>query len=239
MSRPQTFLNSESGAVTVDWVVLTGSLVGLGMATMAVVSGGVENLSRDIDAMLRSDAWSMFDNGLIEMARFDFSGGNSAGWIGGQVMNMGGTLGELLVIGPNAGANFTLEVPEGTELAYMAFDLIAGDSLDNSDRWGVDTATLLINDVPVALATDNHNGPITFEIPQVDGTTVEATVLVEPTDLGGNPNWEDSSARVTVMVDQPTADLQFELASGANQSINDEFWGIDNFGSGTNGAPGF
>ncbi len=44
----KTFAHSESGAVTVDWVVLTAALVGLGLAVMAVVSGGVENLSTDI-----------------------------------------------------------------------------------------------------------------------------------------------------------------------------------------------
>ena len=36
-----TFAKSESGAVTVDWVVLTAALVGLGLAVMAVVSSGV------------------------------------------------------------------------------------------------------------------------------------------------------------------------------------------------------
>lgn len=41
------FLKDQSGAVTVDWVVLTSAIVGLGMATTAVVSGGVENLSTD------------------------------------------------------------------------------------------------------------------------------------------------------------------------------------------------
>ena len=44
----KNFVASESGAVTVDWVVLTAALVGLGLAVMAVVSGGVENLSTDI-----------------------------------------------------------------------------------------------------------------------------------------------------------------------------------------------
>lgn len=145
-----SFWEDESGAIAVDWVVLTGSLVGLGVATMAVVSGGVEDLSRDIAGQLRSDDWSMFNNGLIELSNFDFSGGDAAGWIGGQVMDMGGQIGELLVIGPQAGAAFSLEVPEGTEMAYMAFDLVAGDSLDNGLRWGVDTATLMINNVPVA-----------------------------------------------------------------------------------------
>ena len=48
----QNFAKSESGAVTVDWVVLTAALVGLGLAVMAVVSGGVENLSQDIGQSL-------------------------------------------------------------------------------------------------------------------------------------------------------------------------------------------
>ena len=47
-----TFAKSESGAVTVDWVVLTAALVGLGLAVMAVVSSGVENLGTDIRTSL-------------------------------------------------------------------------------------------------------------------------------------------------------------------------------------------
>ena len=41
------YIKSESGAVTVDWVVLTASLVGLGLAVGAVVSAGVQDLSTD------------------------------------------------------------------------------------------------------------------------------------------------------------------------------------------------
>ncbi len=52
----KTFLNSESGAVTVDWVVLTAAIVGLGLAVMAVVSAGVENLSSDIETQLTNQA---------------------------------------------------------------------------------------------------------------------------------------------------------------------------------------
>lgn len=46
--RISTFAALESGAVTVDWVVLTSGLVGLGLATASVVSSGIENLSGDI-----------------------------------------------------------------------------------------------------------------------------------------------------------------------------------------------
>lgn len=56
-----SFLSSESGAVTVDWVVLTSALVGLGLATAGVVSGGIADLSGEIQlALLDTDttvAW--------------------------------------------------------------------------------------------------------------------------------------------------------------------------------------
>ncbi|MEM8823282.1 MAG: pilus assembly protein [Pseudomonadota bacterium] len=48
-----SFAADESGAVTVDWVVLTAALVGLGLAVMTVVRGGVSNLSGDVDTTLR------------------------------------------------------------------------------------------------------------------------------------------------------------------------------------------
>jgi hypothetical protein len=50
----QHFIRDESGAVTVDWVVLTSGLVGLGLATVAVVSAGAENLTGDIAVHLAS-----------------------------------------------------------------------------------------------------------------------------------------------------------------------------------------
>ena len=48
----KNFRNDESGAVTVDWVVLTAAIVGLGIAVLTSVGGGVTNLSGDIAANL-------------------------------------------------------------------------------------------------------------------------------------------------------------------------------------------
>ena len=42
------FLADETGAVTTDWVVLAATLIGLAIATLTMVSGGVENLSIEI-----------------------------------------------------------------------------------------------------------------------------------------------------------------------------------------------
>jgi len=54
----KNFSKDESGAVTVDWVVLTAAIVGLGIAVLAAVSNGVENLSDDIDTQLSGQGTS-------------------------------------------------------------------------------------------------------------------------------------------------------------------------------------
>ncbi len=51
----KTFRNDEDGAVTVDWVVLTAAIVGLGIAVYGVISGGIEDLSNDINGELKKD----------------------------------------------------------------------------------------------------------------------------------------------------------------------------------------
>ncbi len=44
------FLNDESGAVTVDWVVLTAAIVGLGIAVLTSVSGGTTTFADKISS---------------------------------------------------------------------------------------------------------------------------------------------------------------------------------------------
>ena len=44
----KSFKSDESGAVTVDWVVLTAAIVGLGMVVMQTVGGGITALGDDI-----------------------------------------------------------------------------------------------------------------------------------------------------------------------------------------------
>lgn len=39
-ARFKGYISDETGAITVDWVVLTSAIVGLGVAVIATVSGG-------------------------------------------------------------------------------------------------------------------------------------------------------------------------------------------------------
>ena len=48
------FHNEEDGAVTVDWVVLTAAVVGLGVAALAAVKSGTGSLTTKINNYLSS-----------------------------------------------------------------------------------------------------------------------------------------------------------------------------------------
>ena len=48
----KNFRNDEDGAVTVDWVVLTAAIVGLGLAVMLSVRTGAADLAADIGTNL-------------------------------------------------------------------------------------------------------------------------------------------------------------------------------------------
>ncbi len=48
----KSFAANESGAVTVDWVVLTAAIVGLGIAVIASVRTGTSTLAGNIETAL-------------------------------------------------------------------------------------------------------------------------------------------------------------------------------------------
>ncbi|WP_058262394.1 hypothetical protein [Thalassovita gelatinovora] len=49
------FRQDEDGAVTVDWVVLTAAVVGLGIAAVATVSNGIDTASNTLVNDLTTD----------------------------------------------------------------------------------------------------------------------------------------------------------------------------------------
>ena len=50
------FHEAEDGAVTVDWVVLTAAVVGLGIAALAAVKGGMKTLTTNINSQLSAQS---------------------------------------------------------------------------------------------------------------------------------------------------------------------------------------
>lgn len=65
------FRDNESGAVTVDWVVLTAAIVGIAMAVIILISGGVRDASNNILGSINTN-WS-FSFGIKNAeSYFDF-----------------------------------------------------------------------------------------------------------------------------------------------------------------------
>mgnify|MGYP001014282870 CR=1 FL=1 len=52
LNTVKAFVANESGAVTVDWVVLTAAIVGLGLAVVTSVRSGVSSLGTSISSSL-------------------------------------------------------------------------------------------------------------------------------------------------------------------------------------------
>lgn len=51
-ARISGLITDEDGAVTVDWVVLTASLVMLGMASMFIVAGNIPGLTDKVSSVV-------------------------------------------------------------------------------------------------------------------------------------------------------------------------------------------
>ncbi|WP_374396882.1 hypothetical protein [Tabrizicola sp.] len=63
MTKFSAFLKDEAGAVTVDWVVLTAAVVGLGLLIFTFVRPAVSNLAGAIATELESAKTCMTSDG--------------------------------------------------------------------------------------------------------------------------------------------------------------------------------
>ncbi|MGL4238628.1 hypothetical protein [Tabrizicola sp.] len=63
MTKFSAFLKDEAGAVTVDWVVLTAAVVGLGLLIFTFVRPAVSNLAVSIQTELGQAQLCMESNG--------------------------------------------------------------------------------------------------------------------------------------------------------------------------------
>ena len=201
--------------------MLTAALVGLGMASLAVASAGVENISEEtasdlagtsIVTRFASAASSLFDS--------DFSNG-IGGWLGGSAAALAG-FGDVLQLDPGETAELTLNVPVGADSATISFDLIAGDDLDAGD-----TATIMINGQTVSVYEDDH-GNVTFSDNAPSGITVSVEHQNINDPLGGGGHGHDSVSTYTITVSDPGPSITLGVNSGANQSTSNEFYALDN-----------
>ena len=211
------FLREETGAVTVDWVVLASAIVGLGMATTAVVSGGVESLSEETAEELASTSIRTRFASVVSLFSGDFSDGNG-GFTGGSVISAPG-FGDILQIGQNETVELTLDVPPGSSTATIGFDLIAADDFDG------DTATIFVNGQAVSVYTDN-DGNVTVSDNGVSGISVSVNQQYTNANNGGGA-LGDSRATYSITVDNPGSSITLGVASSQSADVSNEYFALD------------
>jgi len=221
LQSPQTdltrFLNEETGAVTVDWVVLTAAIVGLGMATVTVVASGVGTLSNETaDEVARVSIVTRFAE-AVDLFAGDFAGGRM-GFTGGTLTSAPG-FGDILQIEGGEMAELTLDVPPGSTSATIEFDLIAADDFDG------DTATVWVNGQQVSFYTDNE-GSISITDGGVAGVSVSVNQQYTEANNGGG-GLGDSRATYSITVDNPGTSLTFGVSSDASADAGNEYFALD------------
>ncbi len=227
----------EDGAVTTDWIVLSASVVGGGLAVMSMVSTGVEDLAVDTSLALTSQTVGQRFVAPVVTQSFD---NGTAGWTGttaNSVTGFGNILGPIQgVRGGMESVMQTFAIPEGSRRATFTFDLLSMDSLDGGlvDRgWGAGEGPVLyIDGVEVARARST-GGELHWTMQEVEDVTIESTEQRSGENIGGPAanmqGWYDGINTVEITVDDPDEEIRIGIGLNADQPIRDESIGIDNF----------
>lgn len=226
------FARDEAGAVTVEYVVLAAAITGMALGSADVINRGLAALSGTIDSELSEDA----SGGRGALAYEDGFDNGAAGWSGAaaaSIPGFGNVLGPIKGSGGVQSLTRDFALAANGAAATFTFDVISGDSLD--DESGI----IFIDGVEVGRVTSHWRNGTVFTAAEglaARGITIDATVIDEKVQIGGNesrPEWSDARTSISISVanpkDKPKDKLKFGFGSTADQDVNDEFFAIDNF----------
>lgn len=113
MKHINKFINNESGAVTVDWVVLTAAIVGIAIAVIALISSGIKDASTDINSELQSagTGWSFLDQGTSTFGDFLDSYAAGGGTVGYDPMTYDAVQTAIIADAPD-GYTYSYEIDD-------------------------------------------------------------------------------------------------------------------------------
>lgn len=225
---PRSFIADETGAITVDYVVLTAGLVGLALAATAMVLQATGTQSGAIDGYLRNiTIGSTFER---IFASEDFSEGRGD-WVGGELRNVDGFGDILSLSGTSPTAELPINIGTNHDYAVVEFDMIIADS------WDDEQGSVSINgsDVLIGRHAWRNDAPVVQTFEGAEDTTVTLT----RTSTGTGGTWRrgvnDYTYKVRVTAKNDGSDIRLGAATTLNQNGRDEFFGIDNVKvSGTN-----
>ena len=234
MSLPNSFLRKETGAMTVDWVVLCAAVTGMILFMESQYDDYMRKMSDDVAEELTNS--EIVSNGAQNAVGYTFADG-AGRWSGGSVADIPG-FGEVLgPIGGSGGREALTHdfiARSDVDLVAIEFELLSLDSLD--DESGI----IFINGIEIGRVTGNHDGS-TFHFAddlEERGIYVEFTAIVNNQHIGGFRDdrnasneqvWRDDITRVRIGIANPSDAISFGFGSDADQDTNDEGFAIDNF----------
>jgi len=246
------FLDDESGAVTVDWTVLTAAIVGLGISAAAAVRTGTTSLGQDVESSLSgasvADLSWAFTSRLVSQ---NFADGNTTGWSRGITMAMG-EWGPLL--GPfandtqNNPLTYGVSLSPGKSNALIEFDLVVADTWDGAagpdnpwTRPDGDVIRFQVNGQTISaepfVMRENHPGyrPGMFDTRQtsveIDGATYNLTLTPKDilTSNQGGIGYADQRWRVQLEATGAPQNFEIGYSATTSQGTHNEFFGITDF----------
>lgn len=220
------FTRDQSGAATVDYVVLAAAVFAVAMAANEVVSGGMSDLAGTVDSELRREPVEA----LAGIAYSDEFDNGASGWIGasaGKVDGIGNVLGPIGGTGAGGPQGITRDfyIDPNAAQATFDFDLYAMDSLDN------ESGIIYIDGVEVGRVTSDKGKTFVTAAAGLKerNITIRATVVDNNVQLGGNASYTDSLSSISITIDKPRERVTFGFGSTANQGTSDESFAIDSF----------
>lgn len=224
--QANNFLKDESGAVTVEYVVLTAATLGLGLAVTGVINEGILDMANDVAANL---------SGIISEPLGGLTNGGLTAtignWVNGTMVDIAG-FGEVMLLRQNEMTENVIDIPQGATSATFSFDVISGDTLD------METSFFYINGQLVAHLNSQSRPTESAETNIAglggggwfpEGFTVREETIQIGTNIGGDPNWKDAITRVHITMDNPTSQVTFGTTTNGNEAMQNEFHAIDNF----------
>lgn len=238
LSPFKRFIADERGSVTTDWVVLTSSVMGLGVASVMVVTVGMSDVSGDVSEYLGAqEVTTSFSRAFKNVVFFeDFENGRADGWAGATVSDddpaFGSFLGRFGGTGGDEMVHKTWSLDPDAGFAVVEFDLHA------IDTWDLERVNIFLNS---QIASQRSFSSHTYDEGQgmtydagLAGVNITYTTLRETAEYGysargdANQSSLDESMRVRMIVTDPGDSLKLGFGSTLNQSISDESWAVDN-----------
>ncbi len=246
----ENFATEEAAAITADWTVMSAAIVGLGVATMSVVSGGVENLSWSISSGLTDISVPGY---VFSTTRsYDFSDG-FGDWVTSISSHADPTLVDVLgpfydQSGEEVVSNSFTFAP-GTEFAVIEFDLTTVGRWEPNDDFRlfvdgdlIDASSLRNGAIEQVLSDDSDETQVAYRF--IENRRIRDDAIIEQRLEIANNTIENGATRdldairsnvnreadytVQVVVRNPQTSMDFGMGRSGRSPYPGEAWAIDN-----------